>query len=39
VNPYVVAAYAVTILSLLGYGIHLARERKTLLESGVSNNG
>jgi len=39
VNPYVIASYGVTILALLGYGIHLARERKTLLNGGVSNNG
>jgi len=30
---YVVAAYAVVGVSLLLYGLHLARERRTLLRS------
>jgi hypothetical protein len=25
---YVIAAYAVTVVSLVGYGMHLARERR-----------
>ena len=29
---YVVAAYGVTIIALVGYGLHLARERARLLE-------
>lgn len=31
---YVLAAYGVTGVILLAYGIHLARERKTLAKSG-----
>ena len=35
---YVVAAYGVTIISLVAYGVHLVRERARLLEGNESKH-
>lgn len=36
---YVIAAYGVTIVALVGYGIGLARERNSLSNHRKSNSG
>jgi CcmD family protein len=36
---YLIAAYLVTIVTLIGYALHLRKERNSLLERRKSNTG
>lgn len=36
---YLIAAYAITLLALVGYGISLGRERNSLANHRKSNSG
>jgi hypothetical protein len=38
-NGYVLASYSITALTLILYGIHLNRKRKSLSEAPESNTG
>ena len=38
-NGYVVAAYGIALLAVVGYGLHLVQVRKALSDHRKSNNG